>query len=267
LSAPAIARLLAEYGQLTALWGGNPYRAKAYRLAAESLMALAIPIDQLVAENRLTDIPGVGEAIADIIKKLHETGSHPTLEARRREMPPGLVEISSLPGLKPERALKLHNMLGVTSIEELEEAAGADRIKNTKGLGAAFQRKVLQAIDMRRVSVGRRHVHRAAELLAGAERHLREAFPGIERVTPAGDFRRGYELVSDLAVVAQINGRRPELLESDSDFKVFLTDDQHYGAALLQATGSVKHLKRLRSLAAERGYSLEHDGLGGAADL
>jgi DNA polymerase (family 10) len=261
LSAPAIARLLAEYGQLTALRGGNPYRAKAYRRAAESLVALAIPIERLVAEDRLTDIPAVGPAIADIIKKLHKTGSHPTLEARRRETPPGLLEISSLPGLRPERVLKLHNMLGVASIEELEQAARADRIKNAKGLGAALQRKILQAIEMRRASAGRRHVHRAAELLEGAERHLREAFPGIERVTAAGDFRRGCELVSDLAMVAEIGGRRPELLESGSDFKVFLTDDQHYGAALLQATGSVEHLKQLRSLAAERGYSLEQDGL------
>jgi DNA polymerase/3'-5' exonuclease PolX len=77
-NAPQVAKLLREYAQRTALRGGNPYyRAKAYSRAADSLAALAEPLDRLVEEERLTEIPGVGEAIADIITKLHGTGTHP----------------------------------------------------------------------------------------------------------------------------------------------------------------------------------------------
>ncbi|KRR14862.1 hypothetical protein CQ12_28790 [Bradyrhizobium jicamae] len=75
-----VVRLPREYAQRTALRGGNPYRAKAYSRAADSLSALAVPLHVLIGEDRLTEIPGVGEAIADIITKLHRNGTHPSLE-------------------------------------------------------------------------------------------------------------------------------------------------------------------------------------------
>lgn len=75
-----VARLLREYGQRSALRGGNPYRAKAYSRAADSLLTLAEPLETLVAEDRLQEIPGIGDAIADIIKQLHRTGRHPSLD-------------------------------------------------------------------------------------------------------------------------------------------------------------------------------------------
>jgi DNA polymerase (family X) len=82
--APTVARLLREYAQRSALRGDNFYRAKAYSRAAESVAALAAPLDRLVEEDRLTEIPGVGEAIADIVAKLHRTGTHPSLEKLRK---------------------------------------------------------------------------------------------------------------------------------------------------------------------------------------
>lgn len=68
--ATTVATLLREYAQRTALRGGNPYRAKAYSRAADSLAVLAEPLDKLIREERLTELPGIGEAIADIVTKL-----------------------------------------------------------------------------------------------------------------------------------------------------------------------------------------------------
>jgi DNA polymerase (family X) len=62
LPVPDVAVLLREFGQRTALRGGNPYRAKAYTRAAENLLALTEPLEDLVAEGRLKEIPGVGDA-------------------------------------------------------------------------------------------------------------------------------------------------------------------------------------------------------------
>ena len=75
LDTRSVAKLLREYAQRTALRGGNPYRAKTYSRAADSLTALAEPLDKLIAEERLTDLPGIGEAIADIVTKLYQTGN------------------------------------------------------------------------------------------------------------------------------------------------------------------------------------------------
>jgi len=198
-----VASLLREYAQRTALRGGNPYRAKAYSRAADSLAALAVPLDTLIAEDRLTEIPGVGEAIADIITKLHREGTHPSLEKLRKEVPEGVLELLTVPGLRPDKVLRLYKDLGITSLAELEAAAKDDRIRKAKGLGAALQTKILQNLAIVRSGQGRLHMHRAAALLDHAVATLRSAHPELKRVTIAGDFRRGCELVGDLAIVAE----------------------------------------------------------------
>src|SRR3954451_15734718 len=98
LDTRGVASLLREYAKRTALRGGNPYRAKAYSRAADSLAALAVPLDVLIAEGRLTEVPGIGEAIADIVIKLHKTGTHPNLEKLRKEIPAAVLEMLTVPG-------------------------------------------------------------------------------------------------------------------------------------------------------------------------
>src|SRR6478752_3304591 len=150
LDALTTARLLRELSQRATLAGGNPYRARAYARAAESLGALTVPLDRIVAEGKLREIPGVGEAIADIIEQLHRTGSHPALEKLRQEVPPGVLEMLRIPGLRPEKVTKLHSELGISSLAQLEEAARSDRLKGVKAIGPVLQRKILEGIDIAR---------------------------------------------------------------------------------------------------------------------
>src|SRR3954451_23235056 len=175
-----VAGLLREYAPRTALRGGNPYRAKAYSRAADSLAALAIPLDLLIAEGRLTEIPGVGEAIADIITKLQRTGIHPSLEKLRKEIPVGVLELLTVPGLRPEKVLRLYKDLGITSLAALEAAAKDDRIKKAKGLGASLQVKILQNLAIAKSSDGRLHLHRAAALLENAKASLENSRPDLK---------------------------------------------------------------------------------------
>src|SRR5215207_5721026 len=115
LPAPEVALLLREFGQRAALRGGSPYLAKAYTRAAENLLALTEPLEELVAEGRLKEIPGVGDAIADIITKLHKTGAHPSLGEMRKEFPASALELLTIPGLRPDKVLKIYKELGISS--------------------------------------------------------------------------------------------------------------------------------------------------------
>jgi DNA polymerase (family 10) len=263
LDASAVAKLLAEFGQRNALRGGNPYRARAYRRAAESLLALTTPLSDLIAQDRLRDIPGVGTAIADIIRKLHATGSHPALDAMRKEIPEGVLDMLTIPGLRPDRVAKIYKELGIGSIEELEQAATEGRLKGIKGLGLALERKILQGLELRRCGHGRRHLHRAAALLTTAEENLRASHLGLKRITPAGNFRRGCELVDDLVLVAEAPSLEgpPQILQASTELSVHLAGPRSYGAALLHATGSADHIKALRAFAETKGLSLDKDGL------
>jgi DNA polymerase (family 10) len=261
-AAPEVARLLLEYGRRSALAGGNPYRAKAYLRAAESLAAQTEPLERLIKEDRLREIPGVGDAIADIITRLARTGTHPSLEKMRAEIPEGVLDMLSIPGLRPEKVIKIHKELGIATLHELEAAAKEDRIKEVKGLGAALQRKILQGLAIRRDSQGARHVHRAEELIANATDSLKRSRLAITRIVPAGDFRRGSELVVNLALVAQTASLEdgPTRLTA-GEFTIFLTDAKRFGISLLLATGSEPHLRGLEEVAKATGLELTKDGL------
>ena len=112
-------------------------------------------------------------------------------------------------------------------------------------------------------------MHRAAELLKSSEKHLREMRPDIIRVVPAGDFRRGCELVGDLSLVAEVTKlpHGPQTIAPGGQLTTYLTDVAHYGVTLLLATGSEAHLASLRTLAAERNMSLDESGLWHAGEL
>jgi DNA polymerase (family 10) len=183
------------------LEGGNPYRARAYARAAENLSLSPEPLDRLINEGRLTEIPGIGDAIAAVITKLHQTGQHAGLEVLREKVPEGVLSMLRIPGLRPERVRKLYTDLGIASVEALEEAARSDRLKSIKGYGPAFQAKVLQGIEMSRRPQGR-HLHRAAAAIAYAITEVERLHPDWQNITAAGEFRRGCELVGALSLVA-----------------------------------------------------------------
>jgi DNA polymerase (family X) len=261
--AQAVAQLLREFAGRSSLLGGNPYRAKAYARAADSLAALVVPLEQIVDAGRLTEIPGIGDAIADIVTKLHRTGTHPSLDAMRKEFPAGVLEMLTVPGLRPDKVLKLYKTLGITSLADLEQAAREDRIKGAKGLGGALQAKILRSLEIARSAEGRFHMHRAAILLENAVRSLQQAHPELKRVTIAGDLRRGCELVADLALVAEAPALAdgPATLMSGGGLKVHLTDKRRYGITLLLATGSPRHIEGLHVLATHKGLKLGPEGL------
>jgi DNA polymerase (family 10) len=229
--ASAIAALLREFGQRSALRGGNPFRSKAYARAADNLLALSLPLDHIIAQGRLREIPGIGDAIADIVKKLHATGTHPALEKMRGEIPAGVLGMLTIPGLRADKVLKLYQELGLTSLEELQEAARKGRLQKVKGLGASLQTKILRGIEVRREAQGRRHMHKADELLQAAEKHLLKARPDIIRITRAGDFRRGSELAGDLSLVAELPKLPggPKAITAGGQLTAHLTDAAHYG--------------------------------------
>jgi helix-hairpin-helix protein len=79
----AIAQLLREIGHLLEIQGGNPFKARAYARGTRALEALTADLDRLVAQNRLTEIPAVGPALAATIRDLHETGRSEQIDRLR----------------------------------------------------------------------------------------------------------------------------------------------------------------------------------------
>jgi DNA polymerase (family X) len=262
LDTAAVSKLLRELAQRLELAGGNPYRARAYSRAADNLALSPLPLERLVADGRLTEIPGIGDALAGVITQLHETGQHPRLEAMREDLPGSVLDMLRIPGLRRERVRQVYKELGIASAADLEDAALSGRLAATKGFGKAFQAKVLQGIEISRGPQGR-HLHRADEALRFAADAIGREHPDWVNLTPAGEFRRGCELVSALSLVAvdpHLSGA-DRTIEQGDQLVVHVTCPARFGIALLFATGSDAHLKALRALARRKGLSLDAEGL------
>jgi DNA polymerase (family 10) len=260
--AKAIAKLLIEYGQRLELAGESTYKVRAYHKAAGNLLALGVPLDEVIAKGKLRDIPGVGQTITATILGLHRDGTLPKLETLRRDVPASVLEMLAIPGVRPEKVLQIHRQLGIETLDGLEQACRRGDLTDPKGFGPALQAKILEGIGLMRQSHGQRLIHRAAELLERASAQLGEAHPELSRVALAGDYRRGCELVSDLRLVAEMaDGSGIRIARLNDAIALSLTDAANYGAALLMATGSAAHIAGLQAIADERGLVLDEAGL------
>jgi DNA polymerase (family 10) len=262
LGAAEVASLLRELGHRIELSGGSPYKARAYQRAAESLGALTEPLGRLITQGRLREIPGVGAAIEDKIIAFQRTGTHSTLERLREEVPASALELLTIPGLTAQKARKIVYELGIRSLDELEAACRGGELGQIRGLGPALQRSIMHGLEVRREARGGRLIHHASELLAATAANLARSDPDLDRISPAGDVRRGCELPHKLALVARTSSVG-EIKTSPVTGEVELTaaDPQRYGVALLLATGSEAHVKQLQAVAEGKGLSLGRDGL------
>jgi DNA polymerase (family 10) len=179
----------------------------------------------------------------------------------RAEVPESVLEMLTIPGLRPDKIMKLHKELGINTIEELETAVREDRLKSVKGLGAALQRKILAGLEARHSSHSARHMHRAAELLSAAETSLKRSNLNLKKIVVAGDLRRGCELVVNSALAGQQRGAKKTARLKLGEVTLHLANSNRFGAALLFATGSETHLDQVQKLARKKGFILDETGL------
>jgi len=203
----AIADALEELGDLYELDGAIIHRVLAYRNAAKSVREASISVAALARAGRATELPGIGATLQQKIITLLDTGTTPSTERMRAQFPPGLIEITRLPGLGPKRARLLFTELGVDSPEKLREAALAQRLRGVRGLGAKFEASVLEGLDRMAAepperASGRLLLPRAIELgetlAAGLMEH---GGPGTH-VQLAGSARRLADSVKDIDLIA-----------------------------------------------------------------
>ncbi len=147
LSNGAIADALEELGDLYELDGAIVHRVLAYRTAARRVREATVSVSALASEGRATELPSIGATLQEKIQALEQTGTIPAAEKLRAKFPPGLIEITRLPGIGAKRARLLYDQLGVDSPQALREAALAQRVREVRGLGPKFEENALKALE------------------------------------------------------------------------------------------------------------------------
>jgi DNA polymerase (family X) len=281
----AVARALREIGALLEVEGENPFKIRAYENGARALEGLAEDLGTVVAAGRLTELPGIGEALARKIAELHATGTTALLDRLRASHPPGVLALLQVPDLGPKKIAALHAALGIADVADLEAACVAGRVRDVKGFGEKTEARILEGIRRLRDHGAERRTLLADALAAADEllAYLRP-FPGTERVELAGSARRARETVGDLDLVAA--SRAPAALAGHlaaypraaevlgrGDTKVTIrlatglqvdlriVPPEDFATLLHHLTGSKAHHVRLRGIARELGYTLSEWGL------
>src|SRR4051794_30403568 len=136
-----------ELGDLYELDGAIVHRVVAYRNAAKAIRESTASIAAMSEAGTVTQIPGIGRTIAEKIATLLETGTIPSAEKLKAKYPPGLIEVTRLPGFGPKKARKLFDELGVKSLDDLREAVEQERLRDVPGFGPKAEENIRQALE------------------------------------------------------------------------------------------------------------------------
>ncbi|MFM8879794.1 MAG: DNA polymerase/3'-5' exonuclease PolX [Verrucomicrobiota bacterium] len=278
-----VAAVLAEIGTLLELKGENPFKTRAYHNAARVLEGLTEPLEKIVAENRLGELKGFGEALQEKVTRLVTTGTLPYHDELKASLPPGLPALLEIQGLGPKKVKRLHDELGIDSVEKLEAACKADAIAALDGFGEKSQAKILEAIAFRRQFASR---HRLIDALLCAEPILESlrGHPDVLRCSTAGSLRRWKEVIGDIdflvsskhpaavigffveqpgvrTVLAQGDTKASVLLDGGIQADLRVVADEEYPFALAYFTGYKEHNIVMRQRAIARGLRLNEYGL------
>jgi len=277
----AIARVLAEIGDLLEIKGENPFKIRAYRNASETVAHETRRVASLTPAERL-DLPGIGKDIAAKIGELADTGAIRYHQELLQEFPPTILDLLNLQGVGPKTVARLYGDLGIRTLEELERAARDGRVRDMKGMGAKKEALILKALEEQRRFVGRRLTAEAHDTAAGLVAALREHAPEAE-IHMVGSLRRGCETCGDLDILAA--GAPPSIMDAFTGYPLverilahgdtkssvrlwggFQADlrtvpRESLGAAQQYFTGSKAHNIVLRDRAIQRGMKLNEYGL------
>ncbi len=289
LSNAAIADALQELADLYELDGAIVHRVLAYRSAAKAVREASVSVATLAREGRATSIPGIGKTLQEKILALLDTGTIPAAERLRAKFPPGLIELTRLPGLGPKRARLLYDELGIDSLQALEQAAREQRLRTVRGLGPKFEAGVLAALEAMegepQGGPGRRIlVSRAIDLgqtiaqglsrlggpgtqveLAGSARRLADSVKDLDIVASTPDPAALAENLSKLAEIEQVTSSGPSGARARTHLGIPLDlrigEPQQLGNLLQHFTGSAEHNAALRESAVRRGLHVSEYGI------
>jgi DNA polymerase (family X) len=151
-----IADIFTAIADILDIEGENPFRVRSYRNAARTIEDLSQSLESMVKTGTdLEEIPGIGKSIREKIEEIISTGKCHFLEELRVQVPAGLTEFLKLEGLGPKKVKVLYDQLGVDSVDRLEKAAQAGRLRNLAGMGLKTEEKILKSIEKYRAGVGR----------------------------------------------------------------------------------------------------------------
>jgi DNA polymerase (family 10) len=286
----SIAGILYETADLLEVDGGDSFRIRSYRNAAEAIEAFPQQISDLISEpKQVLAIPGIGKGMLTNLKEMLSEGKLSLHAELLKKYHPAMLQLLKVQGLGPKTIALIWSAYQVCDLEGVEKLAREGKIRELPRMGEKHEQKLLKAIEAYRRIAGRFLIETAQIQADKIIEHLRE-YPGIEKATPAGSLRRGRETVGDLDILVTgsaccDDAERQKLIEhiiklpglmeliargenkvsfrmrGGMQVDVRTLAPESFGAAMQYFTGSKAHNVSLRQRALKMGYTLNEYSL------
>jgi len=216
------------------------------------------------------------------LSHMYDAGGWVLLESAIADLPADLRWLFESGAVTIEQLAALHQALGATSAADLVTAVHRGGVRSVPGFDKTIEAAIASALPTLRASSPRIPLGRADALAQPLLSRLRE-LPGVAWALPVGSLRRGQDMVGDVEIVAAApdpsaaledlvhspdvvrylhrGPRRLYLLIDRIQVGIRCPAPDVAGATLMHLTGATTHLDGLRALAAERGWSLDPEGL------
>ena len=277
-----VINILNEIGTLLQLKGENFFKTKAYFEGSRILEMINDDLEDLIKNDRLKDIKGIGKALNQKITELVTTGQLNYYDQLKAEIPAGLLEMLKVPNLGTKKVKVIYDELGITSIEELERACEDNRLLTLNGFAKKTQEKILENIKSMKE-------YREQTLYAEAEHIAQDIAQALKdnndviRIEVCGSIRRKKEVVKDVDILISSKSNEPMnifkthplvakvvndgptkisvLLVNGMNADLRIVSDEEFPYALHHFTGSKEHNTKMRHISKQMGIKMNEYGL------
>jgi DNA polymerase/3'-5' exonuclease PolX len=141
-----IAAVLFNISSILSAQHGNPYRIRAYRRAARSILRARGSIAERVADGRPLGLPRLGKSLTTKISTLASEGRLPFYEQLCADLPAVQQTLLKVPGLGPTIAARIDRDLGAADADSLRRAAATGALQRVWGIGPKRTAAILDAV-------------------------------------------------------------------------------------------------------------------------
>jgi DNA polymerase (family 10) len=266
--------------------GENAFRVNSYRKVARVLRDLSEDIEHVAAEERLTEIEGIGESSAQKISQFLATGRIEAHEKLMADFPAGALDLLRIPGLGPKTVARLMKEKAVDSIDALQKAIDSGALAGMAGMGEKTIENLKSGIEFVRRSSGRALLGDALPVAQEIVERLRR-MKQVQQAEMAGSLRRLRETIGDIDVLVTVKSEKDaeavvkafttmpnvkEVLaagetkgsvrtEEGQQVDLRVVSPKSFGAALVYFTGSKAHNIKIRGLALDRKLKINEYGV------
>lgn len=282
-----IAKLLRRVQAVYEVKDKDIYRAKAYDNAANAVENLTISAHDLWEQKKLTEIPGVGESLAEHINELFKTGHVKHFDAELKRVPAGMFGLLGIRGIGPKIAYKIAKKFKLddekTARRKVKQLISAGKLAGLPGFGQKLQAKIKTSIESSFVKDERMLFSEAVPISSDFIQFIRE-INSVTNTEPLGSLRRHVATVGDIdigiatakpketmeavlkypqihKVISSGEGLARVQLKTGHEVDIKLCSPSEWGSLLHHYTGSKLHNIALRSYALEKHLSLSEHGI------